>query len=107
MERNIPLSLGGRSRTTLTPELVQLKRYTDIYKHPGFWRADRNEVRPFVTVGKPTCGANYVPITDHKKRKSGIPPTNLVRFRPQTASNLQKSSPGSAHGRPSIAVDLK
>ena len=63
--------------------------------------------RPFVTVGKPTCGANYIPVTDHKKRKTGIPPTNLVKFRPQTASVVQKSSPGSAHGRPSIAVDLK
>ena len=41
--------------------------------------------RPFVTIGKPTCGPTYRPETDHKKRRIGIPPTNIVKSRPKTA----------------------
>ena len=47
--------------------------------------------RPFVTIEKPTCGGNYVKETDHKKRKTGIPPVNLVKYRPSTGISRQKS----------------
>eukprot|EP00493_Phyllostaurus_siculus_P002969 UN02982 len=40
-----------------------------------------NSLAPFSTVGKPTCGYFFSRGTDNKKKKFGIPPTNLVRWR--------------------------
>lgn len=40
-----------------------------------------NSLAPFSTVGKPTCGFFFSRITDNKKKKFGIPPTNLVKWR--------------------------
>ena len=40
-----------------------------------------NSIAPFSTVGKPTCGFFFNRITDNKKKKFGIPPTNLVKWR--------------------------
>ena len=40
-----------------------------------------NSIAPFSTVGKPTCGFFFSRITDNKKKKIGIPPTNLVKWR--------------------------
>ena len=40
-----------------------------------------NSIAPFSTVGKPTCGFFFSRTTDNKKKKIGIPPTNLVKWR--------------------------
>lgn len=40
-----------------------------------------NSMAPFSTVGKPTCGFFFSRKTDNKKKKIGIPPTNLVKWR--------------------------
>jgi len=40
-----------------------------------------NSIAPFSTVGKPTCGFFFSRVTDNKKKKIGIPPTNLVKWR--------------------------
>lgn len=40
-----------------------------------------NSIAPFSTVGKPTCGYFFNRETDNKKKKIGIPPTNLVKWR--------------------------
>ncbi|XP_052808557.1 uncharacterized protein LOC128237248 [Mya arenaria] len=40
-----------------------------------------NSLAPFSTVGKPTCGCFFSRVTDNKKKKIGIPPTNLVKWR--------------------------
>ena len=87
----------------------QPTKYTDLYRHPSFWRSNRNEIRseykhsdiidsvitlqfrPFVTIEKPTCGGHYESKTDHKKRQTGIPPTNLVKYRPATGLVRQKT----------------
>jgi hypothetical protein len=40
-----------------------------------------NSMAPFSTVGKPTCGFFFTRNTDNKKKKIGIPATNLVKWR--------------------------
>lgn len=40
-----------------------------------------NSIAPFATVYKPTCGFFFSRETDNKKKKIGIPPTNLVKWR--------------------------
>jgi len=40
-----------------------------------------NSIAPFTTVGKATCGFFFARGTDNKKKKFGIPPTNLVKWR--------------------------
>lgn len=41
----------------------------------------RNCIAPFSSLGKPTCGHFFSRETDHRKRKIGIPPSNLVQWR--------------------------
>lgn len=41
----------------------------------------RNCIAPFSSLGKPTCGHFFSRETDHRKRKTGIPPSNLVEWR--------------------------
>jgi hypothetical protein len=40
-----------------------------------------NSVAPFATLAKPTCGWFFSRGTDHKKRLTGIPPADLVKWR--------------------------
>ncbi|XP_022111178.1 uncharacterized protein LOC110990471 [Acanthaster planci] len=40
-----------------------------------------NSVAPFATLAKPTCGWFFSRSTDHKKRRTGIPPADLVKWR--------------------------
>lgn len=40
-----------------------------------------NSLAPFSTLGKSTCGYYFSRETDNKKRKTGIPPSNLVAWR--------------------------
>lgn len=40
-----------------------------------------NSLAPFSTLGKSTCGYYFSRGTDNKKRKTGIPPSNLVAWR--------------------------
>ena len=41
----------------------------------------RNNIAPFSSSGKPTCGHFFSRETDHRKQKIGIPPSNLVQWR--------------------------
>ena len=41
-----------------------------------------NSICPFHTEIKPTCGYYFSHITDNRKRRIGIPPSNLVAWRP-------------------------
>ena len=41
----------------------------------------RNLIAPFSSSGKATCGYFFSRNTDHRKRKIGIPPSNLVQWR--------------------------
>lgn len=40
-----------------------------------------NSIAPFYTEEKPTCGFYFSRGTDNKKRKFGIPPSDLVKWR--------------------------
>ena len=40
-----------------------------------------NSIAPFHTMSKPTCGVFFSRATDNKKRKFGIPPSDLVKWR--------------------------
>ena len=40
-----------------------------------------NSLAPFATLGKPTCGYFFSRETDNKKKKFGIPPSDLVKWR--------------------------
>lgn len=40
-----------------------------------------NSIAPFYTEEKPTCGFYFSRTTDNKKRKFGIPPSDLVKWR--------------------------
>ncbi|XP_020893897.1 uncharacterized protein LOC110232994 [Exaiptasia diaphana] len=40
-----------------------------------------NSLAPFSTLGKPTCGYYFSHLTDNKKYKTGIPPSDLVAWR--------------------------
>ncbi len=46
-----------------------------------------NIVAPFTTLMKPTCGYFFSRETDNRKKRIGIPPTDLVKYRSQPASN--------------------
>lgn len=43
--------------------------------------SNSNSMAPFSTVGKPTCGFFFSRETDNKKKKFGIPPSDLVKWR--------------------------
>ncbi|XP_076877840.1 uncharacterized protein LOC143526921 [Brachyhypopomus gauderio] len=40
-----------------------------------------NSLSPFYTVGKPTCGYRFSWSTDHRRRHTGIAPSNIVMWR--------------------------
>ena len=45
------------------------------------WTRQVNSLAPFSTLGKYTCGYYFSRDTDNKKRKTGIPPSDLVSWR--------------------------
>ena len=45
------------------------------------WTRQVNSLAPFSTLGKFTCGYYFSRNTDNKKRKTGIPPSDLVAWR--------------------------
>lgn len=45
------------------------------------WTRQVNSLAPFSTLGKYTCGYYFSRSTDNKKRKTGIPPSDLVAWR--------------------------
>lgn len=45
------------------------------------WTRQVNSLAPFSTLGKYTCGYYFSRATDNKKRKTGIPPSDLVSWR--------------------------
>lgn len=45
------------------------------------WMRQVNALAPFSTLGKYTCGYYFSRDTDNKKRKTGIPPSDLVAWR--------------------------
>ena len=46
-----------------------------------------NVVAPFTTLMKPTCGYFFSRETDNRKKRIGIPPTDLVKYRSQSGTN--------------------
>lgn len=59
----------------------QTKQTTQYVITPSGEIRKANSLAPFTTVGKPTCGVFFSRVTDNKKKKFGIPPTNLVKWR--------------------------
>ncbi|XP_078494872.1 uncharacterized protein LOC144749711 [Ciona intestinalis] len=53
----------------------------------AMWMTSVNSLAPFASLGKPTCGYFFSRVTDNKKRLTGIPPTNTVKWRSNTASS--------------------
>jgi len=49
--------------------------------------SQNNSLAPFTTVGKSTCGVYFNFNTCNVKRKFGIPPSDLVRWRSSTTAN--------------------
>ena len=62
------------SGTTSGPKSGQASAETTM-------RNCRNCIAPFSSLGKPTCGHFFSRQTDHRKKKIGIPPSNLVQWR--------------------------
>lgn len=50
------------------------------------WTRQINSLAPFSTLGKYTCGYYFSRDTDNKKRKTGIPPSDLVSWRSNISS---------------------
>lgn len=44
-------------------------------------KGNNNSIAPFYTQEKPTCGFYFSRGTDNRKRKFGIPPSDLVKWR--------------------------
>ncbi|EDO39202.1 predicted protein [Nematostella vectensis] len=66
--RSSPKSRKNRSNQPSMPQLDPRFRYV-------------NSLAPFSTLGKPTCGFYFSRETDNKKRRTGIPPSDLVAWR--------------------------
>ena len=49
----------------------------------------RNQLSPFFTLGKPTCGFHFSRGTENRKRDFGIPPTNTQLWRSERQQNNQ------------------
>ena len=47
----------------------------------AFWMTDANKTNPFASLGKPTCGAYFSRKTDNKKRLTGVPAADTVKWR--------------------------
>ncbi len=48
---------------------------------PAIGPKKANSIAPFATLGKPTCGVFFSRETDNKKKKFGIPPSDLMKWR--------------------------
>lgn len=64
----------------MVPALRQSRQDTQG-QVPGSALSMSNSMAPFSTVGKPTCGFFFSRETDNKKKKFGIPPSDLVKWR--------------------------
>lgn len=64
-----------------TGDLTITRQSTQYVITPSGEIRKSNSLAPFTTVGKPTCGFFFSRGTDNKKKKFGIPPTNLVKWR--------------------------
>ena len=53
----------------------------------AMWMTNVNSLAPFAVIGKPTCGYFFSRDTDNKKRRTGIPPTNTVKWRSHSSTN--------------------
>lgn len=54
----------------------------------GVQSLQRNKLAPFKTLGKPTCGFNFSRETDNRKKKFGIMPSNLVKWRSEKIEKI-------------------
>ena len=54
---------------------------SDLALVEGMQKLKRNKLAPFSTLGKTTCGFNFSRETDNRKKKFGIMPSNLVKWR--------------------------
>ena len=55
----------------------------------AMWMTNNNSLAPFASLGKPICGYYFSRSTDNKKRLTGIPATNLVKWRPKEVPATQ------------------
>lgn len=51
------------------------------------WMTNSNSLAPFASIGKPTCGYYFSRKTDNKKRRTGIPPSNTVKWRSRSSAS--------------------
>ena len=76
-------SLSSQRTETTTKTHGETQRKPDIpvqcLAEP--WTRQINSLAPFSTLGKYTCGYYFSRSTDNKKRKTGIPPSDLVAWR--------------------------
>ena len=55
-----------------------------VHRSPGHSLIEQmrdNKISPFYTLGKITCGYFYDRKTDHRRRTTGINPTDIVKWR--------------------------
>ncbi len=76
-QRENPFSAMQRSQTMVAPGQLP-----DASKKV-------NSLAPFATLGKATCGVFFTRETDNKKKKFGIPPSDLVKWRNITGPSTQ------------------
>ena len=68
---------------------VELKETTPLISEILSSKLQRNKMAPFSTLGKPTCGFGFSRLTNNRKQKIGIMPSNLVKWRSQHCKNAQ------------------
>ena len=81
--REAAMKSVSSQRTESTKSHVETQKKPDIpvqcLAEP--WTRQVNSLAPFSTLGKYTCGYYFSRSTDNKKRKTGIPPSDLVAWR--------------------------
>lgn len=77
---NQPKSLPETAQALRQQQSMRPATTPDSIK-AAMWMTNVNSLAPFASLGKPTCGFFFSRDTDNKKRRTGIPPTNTVKWR--------------------------
>lgn len=90
------LAQGDSAQTTMAtkidtrqlakPSKIMLPN-TPASVRAAMWMTSVNSLAPFASLGKPTCGYFFSRGTDNKKRRTGIPPTNTVKWRSHSSAS--------------------
>lgn len=70
---------SSKSTSSTSPKKIEPGIKVQRLSDPRFRYV--NSLAPFSTLGKATCGYYFSDQTDHKKYKTGIPPSDLVAWR--------------------------